>query len=53
MLLHNSFRRAIAHRLFESTEQLQGLLCKLLNSGELVIKWNRRIKNKGNAVCTV
>ena len=52
-LVWHSAKEYIAHRLFESTEQLQELLCKLLNSGELVIKWNRRIKNKGNAVCTV
>ncbi|MEG3843068.1 hypothetical protein QT986_22885, partial [Microcoleus sp. herbarium14] len=43
----------IAHRLFESVEQLENLLHKLLNEGELVIKWERKIKNKGNAVCAV
>ena len=52
-LVWHSAKEYIAQRLFESTEQLQELLCKLLNEGELVIKWNRRIKNKGNAVCTV
>jgi hypothetical protein len=26
------------------------LLFKLLNEGELMIKWDRKIKNKGNAV---
>jgi hypothetical protein len=26
------------------------MLYKLLNMGELVIKWGRKIKNKGNAV---
>jgi hypothetical protein len=27
---------------------LKNLLEKLLNQGELIIKWNRNIKNKGN-----
>ena len=40
----------IAQRLFESVEQLEELLNKLLNEGGLVIKWERKIKNKGNAV---
>jgi hypothetical protein len=26
------------------------MLNKLLNEGELIIKWGRKIKNKGNAV---
>ena len=43
----------IAHRLFESVEQLEELLHRLLNEGELIIKWSRKIKNKGNAVCSV
>jgi hypothetical protein len=29
------------------------LLHKLLNEGEMVIKWDRKIKNKGNSVCPV
>ena len=40
----------IAHRLFKSVEQLEELLHKLLNQGGLIIKWDRKIKNKGNAV---
>ena len=40
----------IANRLFESIEKLESLLHKLLNEGELIIKWDRKIKNKGNAV---
>ncbi|HEY9661531.1 MAG TPA: IS630 family transposase, partial [Allocoleopsis sp.] len=40
----------IAHRLFKSVDELRDLLKKLLNDGELVIKWGRKIKNKGNAV---
>ncbi|MEQ9671922.1 MAG: IS630 family transposase, partial [Coleofasciculus sp. G2-EDA-02] len=39
--------------LFESVEELEKLLHKLLNEGELIIKWNRKIKNKGNAVYPV
>nr|MDJ0745971.1 IS630 family transposase [Xenococcaceae cyanobacterium MO_167.B27] len=37
-------------KVFESVEQLEDLLNKLLNEGELIIKWGRKIKNKGNAV---
>ena len=40
----------IAHRLFKSVEQLEELLNKLLNEGGLIIKWEGKIKNKGNAV---
>ena len=36
--------------LVESVEQLEELLHKLLNEGELIINWSRKIKNKGNAV---
>jgi hypothetical protein len=28
-------------------------LHKLLNEGELIIKWERKLKNKGNAVITI
>jgi transposase len=40
----------IANRLFESIEELEALVNKLLNEGQLVINWGRNIKNKGNAV---
>ena len=40
----------IAHRLFESVEQLQELLNKLLNEGNVSTNWCRKIKNKGNAI---
>ncbi len=43
------FVRNAGHRLFESVEQLEELLNKLLNQGGLIIKWDRKIKNKGNA----
>jgi transposase len=43
----------VANRLFKSIEELEYLLHQLLNEGELVIKWERKIKNKGNALITV
>lgn len=49
-LVWHSAKEYIAHRLFESVEQLEELLNKLLNEGGLIIKWERKIKNKGNAV---
>lgn len=49
-LVWHSAKEYIAHRLFESVEQLEELLNKLLNEGGLVIKWERKMKNKGNAV---
>ena len=49
-LVWHSAKEYIAHRLFESVAQLEELLNKLLNEGGLVIKWERKIKNKGNAV---
>jgi len=36
----------IAHRLFKSVNELRDLLEKLLNQGELIIKWQRRVKIK-------
>ncbi len=49
-LVWHSVKEYIAHRLFKSVSQLRTLLDKLLNQGELIIKWQRKIKNKGNAV---
>ena len=49
-LVWHSAKEYIAHRLFESVEQLEELLNILLNEGGLIIKWGRKIKNKGNAV---
>ncbi|MCG8366370.1 MAG: IS630 family transposase, partial [Pseudanabaenales cyanobacterium] len=37
-------------RLFETVDQLKDLLDRLLNKGELEIKWGRKLKNKGNLV---
>ena len=40
----------IAHREFETKEELEKLVKRLLNEGELIINWSRKLKNKGNAV---
>jgi transposase len=47
-LVWHSCKEYIAHRLFQSVDQLRNLLEKLLNQGELIIKWQRKIKSKGN-----
>lgn len=52
-LVWHSTKEYIANRLFKSLEELEILLHQLLNEGELVIKWERKLKNKGNAVITV
>lgn len=49
-LVWHSAKEYLAHRLFQSVDELQQLLDKLLNQGELVIKWNRKLKNKGNSI---
>jgi transposase len=49
-LVWHSAKEYIAHRLFKSVEELSELLHRLLNEGEMVIKWDRKIKNKGNAI---
>jgi hypothetical protein len=49
-LVWHSAKEYIAHRLFESVNQLEELLNKLLNEGQLIIYWSKRIKNKGNAI---
>ncbi|MEH2012235.1 MAG: IS630 family transposase, partial [Nostoc sp.] len=46
----HSTKEYIAHRLFKSISDLQELLNKLLNQGKLIIKWQRKIKNKGNII---
>lgn len=48
-LVWYSCKEYIAHRLFKSVDELKSLLDKLLNQGELVIKWHRKIKNKSNS----
>lgn len=52
-LVWHSCKEFIAHRLFESVEQLKELLQRLLNDGELVINWNRKVCNKGNNLIAV
>jgi transposase len=52
-LVWHSAKEFIANRLFKSIEELEELLNRLLNQGELVINWGRKLKNKGNAVNTV
>jgi transposase len=49
-LVWHSSKEYIAGRLFESIDQLQNLLDRLLNEGKLEIKWSRKLKNKGNLV---
>lgn len=49
-LVWHSAKEYIAHRLFESVSQLEELLIRLLNEGDLIINWEQKIKNKGNAV---
>ena len=47
-LVWHSCKEYIAHRLFKSVDELKDLLDRLLNQGELVINWQRKLKNKGN-----
>lgn len=47
-LVWHSCKEYIAHRLFQSVDELKELLERLLNQGELIIKWHRKIKSKGN-----
>jgi transposase len=47
-LVWHSCKEYIAHRLFQSVEELEELVERLLNQGELTIKWQRKLKNKGN-----
>jgi transposase len=52
-LVWHSAKEYIANRLFKSVEELEYLLHQLLNEGKLIIKWHRKLKNKGNACITV
>ena len=52
-LVWHSAKEYLAHRLFESVEKLEYMLHQLLNEGDLIIKWDRKLKNKGNAVNAV
>ena len=46
----HSVKEYIGHRLFNSVEELEEVLQNLLNEGELIIKWDRKLKNKSNSV---
>lgn len=49
-LVWHSAKEYIAGRLFETVDPLETLLDRLLNKGELEIRWSRKLKNKGNLV---
>jgi transposase len=49
-LVWHSAKEYVANRLFKSIEELEELLNRLLNEGELVINWGRKLKNKGESV---
>jgi hypothetical protein len=49
-LVWHSCKEFIAHQLFKSVDELHELLKRLLNEGELLIKWHRKIKHKGEAL---
>ena len=52
-LVWHSAKEYVANRLFKSIEELESLLHQLLNEGKLIIKWGRKIKNKGDALIAV
>lgn len=52
-LVWHSAKEFIANRFFNSIEELEALLNRLINEGEMVINWERNIKNKGNLVNAV
>ena len=52
-LVWHSTKEYLAHRLFKSVEELEMVLHNLLNEGGLIIKWNRKLKNKGNSVSAI
>jgi transposase len=47
-LVWHSCKEYIDPRLFHSVDQLKNLVEKLFNQGELIIKWQRKLKNQGN-----
>jgi transposase len=49
-LVWHSAKEYLAHRNFENKEDLENLVTRLLNDGELIINWSKKIKNKGNAI---
>ncbi|GEA29025.1 hypothetical protein MiAbW_03607 [Microcystis aeruginosa NIES-4325] len=49
-LVWHSAKEYIANREFENKEELEKVVNQLLNEGGLIIKWSRKLKNKGDAV---
>ena len=49
-LVWHSAKEYLAHREFETKEELEKVVNRLLNEGGLIINWSRKLKNKGNAV---
>lgn len=49
-LVWHSAKEYIAHREYETKGELEKKVNQLLNEGELIINWSRKLKNKGNAV---
>lgn len=52
-LVWHAAKEYLANRVFTFIEELEQLLHKLLNEGELIIHWGRKLKNKGNAVVAI
>jgi transposase len=52
-LVWHSTKEYIANRLFESIEKLESVLNDLLNESGLIMRWDRKIKNKGNLVSAI
>ena len=52
-LVWHSTKEYVANRPFKSIEELEYLLHRFLNEGELDIKWGRKLKNKGDAFITI
>jgi len=52
-LVWHSAKEYLAHRLFQSVEELESVLNQLLNEGGLIIQWGRKLKNKGDAVIPI
>ena len=48
-----TLKKYIVNRLFKSIEELEYLLHRVLNEGNLIIKGGRKIQNKSNACITV
>lgn len=49
-LVWHSAKEYIAHRDFESREELENTVKKLLNENGLDINWSKKFKNKGNLI---